>query len=327
MKSFLSVLILLPLFALGWFAFLISPVSSNPKKQEFTISKGQNIDLIGQNLKSSGLIRSPFGFKVIVYLNKLPSKIQAGYFSLSASDSTQDIAKSLTKALSKQVMITIPEGLRRQEVANIIIDKLQASKIKHTFNPDLFISQTVSLEGQLFPDTYAFSENIDTQQAIELLHSKYIQVVKDLKIEDRDLSRITILASLIEKEAGQDSERAEIAGVIANRLASSWPVQIDATVQYFISNNRCRIRICDWWPKNLTKDDLAIPSPYNTYINQGLPPAPIANPGENSLLAAKNPKSTQAWFYIHGLDGVIRFANTIEQHNKNVCLYLKKGCN
>ena len=327
MKSFFLTLILIPLIALGWFAYLISPASTNPNKQEFTISKGQDIDLIGKNLKDAGFIRSPLAFKIIVYLNKLPSKIQAGYFSLSASDSTQDIAKSLTKALSKQVMITIPEGLRRQEVANIIIDKLQTSKLKHTFNPDLFISQTVALEGQLFPDTYAFPENVDTKQAIDLLHSKYLQVLKDLKIVDKDITRITILASLIEKEAGQDSERAEISGVINNRLTENWPIQIDATIQYFISNNRCRIRICDWWPKDLTQDDLILPSPYNTYKNQGLPPTPIANPGRKSLAAAKNPKSTTAWFYLHGLDGVIRFANTIEQHNKNVCLYLKKDCN
>jgi UPF0755 protein len=327
MKSFLTTLIIVPIIAVIWFVIAIDPVSNSSKKQEFTIATGQDIDLIGENLKVAGLIRSPFAFKIVVYLNKLPSKIQAGYFSLSPSDSTQDIAKSLTKAQSKQVFITIPEGLRRQEVANIIIDKLQASKLKHSFNPDLFISQTAALEGQLFPDTYAFPENVDTQKAIDLLHGKFLQVASDLKIDSKDLLRITTLASLVEKEAGQDSERAEIAGVITNRLAENWPIQIDASIQYFISNNRCRIRICDWWPKNLTKDDLAIPSPYNTYKNQGLPPTPIANPGKNSLAAAKTPKTTQAWFYLHGLDGVIRFANTIEQHNKNICLYLKKSCN
>ena len=327
MKSFLSTLILVPLIALIWFAFTIAPVNTNINKQEFTVVKGQDIDLIGKNLQAQGLIKSPFAFKILVYLNQLSTKIQAGYFFLSPSQSTQDIAKSLTKAQSKQVMITIPEGLRRQEVANIIIDKLQASKIKHTFNPDLFIAQTANLEGQLFPDTYAFPENVDAQKAIDLLHNKYLQVVKDLKIEDKDLTRIIILASLIEKEAGQDSERAEIAGVLKNRLDENWPLQVDATVQYLLSTSRCRIRICDWWPKNLTKDDLAIPSPFNTYKNQGLPPAPIANPGKNSLAAAKNPKSTNAWFYIHGLDGQIRFASTIEEHNKNICLYLKKACN
>lgn len=327
MKSFLSTLIAVPLIALIWFAVTIAPVSSDAVKQEFTISKGQDIDLIGKNLKAAGLIRSSFAFKIIVYLNKLSSRIQAGYFFLSPSDSTQDIAKSLTKAQSKQVMITIPEGLRRQEIANLITDKLQSSKIKHTFNPDLFIAQTASLEGQLFPDTYAFPESVDTQKAISLLHNKFLQVIKDLKIDDKDLLRITTLASLIEKEAGQDSERAEIAGVLTNRLNNSWPLQVDATVQYLVGNSRCRIRICDWWPKNLSKDDLGLNSPYNTYKNQGLPPSPIANPGEKSLSAAKNPAPTTAWFYIHGLDGQIRFASTVQEHNQNVCLYLKKDCN
>ena len=323
MKSFFLTLILIPLIALGWFAYLISPINPNPKKQEFTITKGQDIDLIGKNLQDAGLIRSPLAFKVIVYLNNLSSKIQAGYFSLSASDSTQDIAKSLTKALSKQVMISIPEGLRRQEVANIIIDKLQTSKLKHTFNPDLFISQTVALEGQLFPAPYAFPENVDTKQAIDLLHSKYLQVLKDLKIVDKDITRITILASLIEKEAGQDSERAEISGGINNRLTENWPIQIDATIQYFISNNRCRIRICDWWPKDLTQDDLILPSPYNTYKYVGLPPGPISNPSLDSIMAAIEPAKSDYMFFLTAPDGTAYFAKNLDEHIANRAKYLE----
>jgi len=327
MKSFFITFLVFPFIALVWFFIAISPASNSSKKQEFVINKGQSIDIVAENLYEKSLIKSPLAFKIIIYLNNLSSKIQAGYFFIAPSDNTQDIAKNLTRAQTKQVMITIPEGLRRQEVANLIIDRLQGAKIKHSFNPDLFIVQTANLEGQLFPDTYAFPEDIDTQKAISFLHNKFLQVAKDLKIEDKDLIKITTLASLIEKEAGQDSERAEIAGVLTNRLNAKWPLQVDATVQYFLGSSRCRIRICDWWPQNLSKADLGIDSPFNTYKNQGLPPSPIANPGEKSFSAAKNPKVTSAWFYLHGPDGQIHFSANLQEHNKNVCLYLKKDCN
>ena len=118
----------------------------------------------------------------------------------------------------------------------------------------------------------------------------------------------------------------EVAGVIENRLQASWPLQIDATVQYALSTARCKKTDCDWWPKSLSKTDLQYKSLYNTYLNQGLPPKPISNPGKDALAAAANPKTTSAWFYLHDSDGQIHFANTIEQHNQNVCTYLHKDC-
>ena len=118
----------------------------------------------------------------------------------------------------------------------------------------------------------------------------------------------------------------EIAGVIENRLAAKWPLQIDATVQYALSTARCKKLDCDWWPKTLTKVDLQIKSPYNTYLNQGLPIKPISNPGEAAIKAAVAPAKTTAWFYLHDLKGQIHFAKTIEEHNKNICVYLQKDC-
>jgi UPF0755 protein len=113
---------------------------------------------------------------------------------------------------------------------------------------------------------------------------------------------------------------------MVKRLENGWPLQIDATVQYAVASRTCKNINCQWWPKSLTSADINYASPYNTYVNKGLPIAPIANPGRDALSAAANPAPTSAWFYLHDLQGKIHFADTIEQHNQNICTYLKKDC-
>ena len=126
-----------------------------------------------------------------------------------------------------------------------------------------------------------------------------------------------ILASLIERETKTDSERPIVAGIMMNRLEVGMALQIDAAVQYAVGTSK------NWWPI-LTRDDLASSSPYNTYKFAGLPPSPIANAGLSSLMAAANPSKTDYWYYIHGTDGVIRYASTLSEHNENIRKYLGK---
>ncbi len=300
--------------------------SAQTGNTEFVITPGQSLDQIADNLSQAKLIRSRAVFKLTVFRYNLAKKIQAGYFYLSPSESTAQIAQSLTKALAKQVWVTIPEGLRREEVANTVLDQLATAKIPHKFDPEEFIRSTVKLEGHLFPETYAFDQNVTTAQVIDKLTGQFSSVIDSLKISPDKLDNVVTLASLVEREAGQDSEREEVASIINKRVSNNWALQVDATVQYAIASSRCRIRICDWWPKSLSKSDLAVASPYNTYINPGLPPGPIGNPGLASLKAAANPKETKYWFYLHDASGNIHYAVTVEEHNKNVCTYLKKDC-
>lgn len=300
--------------------------SSDTGKVEFLIPPGQSVDQIADALSQARLIRSRTVFKLTVFRLNIAKKIQAGYFFLSPSQDTAQIAQSLTKASTKQTWVTIPEGLRREEIANLILDKLVESKTKHSFDPDEFILFTGKLEGLLFPDTYALGENITTNDVIEKMTSRFNQVASDMGIEPQKMPHLLILASLVEREAGQDSERPLVAGILTKRLANGWPLQVDATVQYALSSSRCRIRLCDWWPKSLTPTDLKIKSPYNTYLNTGLPPAPIDNPGRASLEAAAKPQASKYWFYLHDQDGNIHYAETIEGHNQNICTYLKKDC-
>lgn len=323
----LGVFLLLPLFLILTYGFLLLPLEAgSTQKVEFKITPGQSLSSITSSLQSRQLIRSALGLKVYIILNRLNSKIQAGLFSLSPSDSAAVIAEKLTHASTEQARVTIQEGLRREEVANAILDALIASKLPHNFDADLFISKTKGLEGQLYPDTYNFQPEVTTDQVIEKMTNEFSNKIAQLNIKSDKLNQTIILASLIEREAGADSERAEIAGILLNRLNNNWPLQVDATVQYAISSARCRNRICIWWPRPLTKADIETISPYNTYRQIGLPPAPIGNPGFSSLSAAANPSLTENWFYLHDASGKIHYAATVEAHNTNVCTFLKKGC-
>ncbi len=328
MLRYLSALILVLIISLTMAASLYGkPInSSDSTRKEFIITPNQTLDTIANNLSRAGLIRSRTVFKVNVFRYDLAKKIQAGYFNLCPCQNTAEIAQNLTKASVRQVWVTLPEGLRREEIANLILDKLATSGMPHHFDPEEFIRLTSKLEGHLFPDTYALGPNVTTVDVVSKLTSQFAQVMAGLNISPDKQNRIVILASIVEREAGADSERAEVAGIITNRIDKKWPLQVDATVQYAISSARCRIRICDWWPKSLTKADLAIDSLYNTYKNTSLPPAPIDNPGKASLQAAAKPNVTKNWFYLHDSSGLIHYAATIEKHNKNICTYLNRSC-
>lgn len=325
-KRLFIALILLAIAFFGWFYIATRPVTFKQSSAvEFEIQSGWGIDRIGQELSNSKLIRSRTAFKISVITFGISNRIQAGFFRISPAMSVTEIAKSLTHASTKSIRVTIPEGLRRQEIA-LIFEKAFSNIEAKTFSSTEFISQTENKEGRLFPDTYDFDPKASTSAVIARLEKRYQDILTELKISDQDQNRVTVIASLLEREAASSKEMPEIAGVIENRLGASWPLQIDATVQFALSTIRCRKLDCSWWPDNLSKSDLQINSPYNTYQNQGLPPKPISNAGKSALQAAANPKKTSAWFYLHDTEGEIHFANTIEQHNQNVCTYLSKDC-
>ena len=309
----------------SWYFISTRPVTSKQTSPvEFEIQSGWGVDRISQELSQAKLIRSRSAFKITVVTLGISSRIQAGFFRLSPSMGITEIAEALTHATVKQVRVTIPEGLRRQEIA-LILDKAFQNIEGKTFSASEFITLTADKEGMLFPDTYDFDPKSGTATVVDRLNSRFHEVTGDLKISDKNLERIDILASLLEREAANSAEMPEIAGVIEKRLKANWPLQIDATVQYAVASSRCRKLDCDWWPQ-ATKADLQVVSSYNTYLNQGLPPKPISNPGRAALAAAASPKNTTAWFYIHDQQGQIHFSDTLEQHNQYVCAFLKQNC-
>ncbi|HKZ35786.1 MAG TPA: endolytic transglycosylase MltG, partial [Patescibacteria group bacterium] len=200
--------------------------------------------------------------------------------------------------------ITFREGLRVEEYAEILAEKSDIDAIE-------FILAAKPFEGQLFPDTYLIPQTASPQDVVDILVFTF-----ERKSPTQDQDTI-IIASLIEREARHVQDRLLVSSVLHNRLNLGMALQIDATVQYVIGEKD------DWWPNNLTREQLAIKSPYNTYLNAGLPPQPIANPGSDSLEAALNPAETDYLYYLSDSAGFNHYATDLEGHNQNIVEFLK----
>lgn len=281
----------------GYLYSLTRPVSSDQSSQSFEIVKGESVKAIAEKLRESKLIRSPLYFRYLVRQHDLT--IQAGMYQLSPSFSPKNIAFSLTKGLSVDTKITIPEGYRAEQIA-----ETAGIPVKE------FLSAAKGLDGQLFPDTYYVKEGITASELVAIMHANYLKKVGEI---DKDT---LILASLVERESGGDAEKPVVAGILKKRLSAGWKLELDATVQYFLGKPG------NWWP-NTTLLDRKLASPYNTYIHIGLPPAPIGNPGLASINAVRNSEDSPYWFYLHDRSGVIRYGATLEEHNQNIAKYIR----
>lgn len=318
MKRLFVVFIVLLLTVLGcfaWWQWVNQPVNTQDKTEKnFTIFHGETIRDIGYNLSNAGLIRSPIGFFLFVKLNNFDGKIQAGKFKLSPVMSLSQTVTSLTHG-SVDVWVTIPEGKRAQEIGEL----LAAAGIT-SYNPS-WKQALEAKEGYLFPDTYRFPADVDLQTVINTMRNNFSQ--KYLGASANSTAQISqsdgvILASIVEREGKSPGDMATIASVLENRLAMNMALQVDATLQYVIGYQPVEK---SWWKKSLSADDLKIKSPYNTYLNPGLPPTPICNPGLTALTAVFHPDKTNYLYYYTDSRGVTHFAKTLDEHNANIQKY------
>lgn len=321
---FVSFIIFL-LFSSFFVVSLFQPKTDASQKDiRFVIPRGQALSIIAQRLEDEDLIKSKWVFRFVVYKNKLADKIQAGSFELSASMNTWQIAEALTVG-TDDVWITLPEGYRREQIA----ESLSKQNLEN-FNVEEFLNLSKGLEGQLFPDTYLVSRDINSVAVISLLKNTFVSKVtsplgKEISSSKMSLNEILTLASLIQRESGsddtnsQDQEMSLIAQILFNRIDIGMPLQIDATLSYVKGFSKIEN---SWWPNPLAEDK-KINSLYNTYKNAGLPPGPICNPGLGAIKAVLNPTPTQALYYIHDNSGKIHTANTLQEHNSNVNKYLR----
>ena len=291
---------------------LFLPVDSQSTDQKkIIIRKGASITSIANTLYQNSLIRSPFAFKLAIKKLGIANKIQAGSFLLSPSQSPKEIALSLTTGRLDQ-WITIPEGFRNEQIAEILEKNLDISSSE-------FLSSAKGMQGKLFPDTYLIPLYSTAQEIVKIFSRNYLKKIEPLRsaIEKNDLTEDQILtpASLVERETLSDSEKPIVAGILLKRFQNDWPLQVDATIQYILGDKS------EWWPIP-TVSDRKIKSPYNTYLNLGLPPTPIANPGLASIKAVLHPATTEFWFYLHDKGGNIHYAKTIEQHQQNIQKYI-----
>lgn len=311
-KLFVFLLCLFVVGAIWWF-YATSPATNIASTSEFVIGPGQSIRTIATNLQQKGLIKSAFAFLILVKTSGLEGKIQAGDFKLSPNDTPLTIAKNLTKG-SEDVWITIPEGLRSEEISDIFQKKLP------TFSTS-WREQLDNNEGYLFPDTYLFPRNATVDEIIRIMKNNFnekYQLALQQKKVDLTESQIVTLASIVEREAITQHDKQLVASVLENRLQIGMALGSDVTLEYALGYQQNEKT---WWKKDLNSDDLALLTPYNTRLNAGLPPTPVSNPGLISLEAVVNPPSSNYFYYVSDKNGVLHFATTLEQHNANVEKY------
>ena len=298
--------------------------------QQFYVSENTKLADLAKDLDKQGIINYGTVFKVYLAVKgDSADDVLAGEYQLNPSmDYGQIIDKLTNSSSSDTLQITIPEGYSVAQVRQLLLDNhvctadaldkvLNQYPFKHDFLQDEKPVEEGWLEGYLFPDTYEIYKGngsvVDTvNKMLNNFASRYDSEITDGANElGRSMHDIVTVASLVEREAQRDDERARIAGVIYNRLnnSSEFPyLQVDASVLYGLGRTSGK----------LTDEDLKSNSPYNLYTAEGLPPGPICNPGYASLYAASHPESHDYYYYVAMPDGSHLFASSYEEHQRNI---------
>ena len=300
-----------------WYRRGLQPASPGGDPKIVRIPEGASVERITEMLYEETLILDPRAFKLMLRREGLGGSLQAGVFEISPAMTGEEIARHIAEGRVAMQRLTIPEGLRLTQIAERVdraelaeADALEATAVGEVIDNDFTMPLPEgTLEGYLFPETYDFRYDAGPEAMIrrmvrELENRFYRPYQEEIAARGLSLHEIITLASLVEREAVLDAERAIIAGVIQNRLDRGMKLQIDATVQYALPEHKDRLLF----------RDLTVDSPYNTYLHEGLPPGPIASPGLPSLLAALRPASTEAYFYVARPDGSHVFTPTYGEH-------------
>ena len=299
--------------------FLVSPPTSSGEVVNFDIPTGSNSRRIARRLIAEKLIRSEHAFRLVVRYRGIGKRLQAGTYVLRRNMSLSDILDEFEKGHVTLVSWTVPEGLTMVAIAVLWETNGfgTAAAFQEAFDAVGLLKryglEDKTVEGYLFPNTYTFAKGTTAEKVVEIMLREFKkQWIEAFDEEARDLGRtqheIVTLASIIEKEAQSESERPRIASVFHNRLKRGWRLQADPTVLYVLENPE----------RLLTKADLGVDSPYNTYMYKSLPPGPIANPGIDSIIAALRPEKTKYLYFVAIGDGKHHFSKTLSEHNRMV---------
>ena len=294
--------------------------SDNTEKVAVEIQSGETVDQIIQSLIDQGLLKEKWAnyVKIYVRLNDLASKLQAGTYNIPQNLNIVELIQTLQMGKNPETWVTIQEGLRKDEIADKLVTEIGGSFSKDTFLT-LTTDQTLissfglnsdvkDLEGYLFPDKYAFAQDVTEEDAIKTMVENF-----KTKVGTGDSYQTIKLASLVEKEGRKAEDRAIIAGIFLKRYEEMWPLGADTTIMYYLKT---------WKEADITSEDLADNNPYNTRIVTGFPPTPICNPGLESINAARNPVSSDYYYFISDKDGNMHYAKTAAEHQNNISTYL-----
>ena len=274
-------------------------------------------------LARRGIIGARLPFELLARLKREQSSMKAGEFRFAAHRTPAEVLAQIVSG-GEQVAtwVTIPEGFTATEIADALAAQRlgRATALRAAFLHGSLVldgTRTPSLEGYLFPDTYLVPLAAGPAAIAKIMTDEFrAQLPPDAAARAKryglTVPQVVTLASLVEREAKADDERALMAGVYYNRLRLHMPLEVDATIEYTFAHHKDVI----------TYADLRRDSPYNTYEHAGLPPTPIANPGRPSLLAAFHPQPSPYLYYVYKGNGHSAFARTLSEHNANVARYL-----
>ena len=304
--------------------FLDHP-SDNSEAVVFEVEKGDSLRVVSSHLLKTGLINNERWFKLLAFSEKVETSIKVGDYSIDPATKPFGILSILVAGRVLQHSITFVEGstfkqLRQRLVKN---PRIKQTVVKLS---DQAIMEKLGYpdqhpEGRFFPETYFFDNNTSDLKILRRAYQKMQQTVTEEWTNRDKLSPIEtadealVLASIVEKETGQADERATIAGVFVRRLRKGMLLQTDPTVIYGMGER---------YKGNIRRKDLRTDTPYNTYTRRGLPPTPIAMPGQAAIHAALHPAQGDALFFVANGNGSHVFSATLKEHNKAVKQYLKK---
>ena len=315
---------LILIFFLFWYlGCLYIPPGQGTVVYDASFPQGSGVRKLANELKAAGVIRSSWHFVLLTRLRGAAHQLKAGEYRFNDTMTPDIILKKIVSGEVDYRKFTLPEGYSMYQAAELLDQK-------GFFKKDAFLEKCrdtgllkrlglteASAEGYLYPATYNLSRKGNEEQLLEQMIEQGIKTYAALPggEGERKKSRheIMTMASIIEKEAVSPDEKPLIASVFYNRLRIGMPLQSDPTAVYGVRAFTGKVR----------KADIQRPSPYNTYLNKGLPPGPIGNPGSDAIRAALNPAKTAYLYFVARQDGTHQFSRTLTEHNQAVVRFLK----
>ena len=306
-KNFLFIIFASVLF-FSVFIFYVFFYPMNKKKTVIELVKGDRLTMVADRLYNAKIINSKFFFKLWMYLSWNQNNLKVGEYEIAENASLNDIKNTVTSGRMYNKFLTIPEGLTVRQIFEILNQY-----------DDLSGKITVKVaDGELLPQTYAYNKMVSKDDIILKMKQAMSDVIdnewenRDENLPLKDKKEAIILASMVEKETSIPEERAVVASVFYNRLARNMRLQSDPTVVYTLTKKYGNMR-----GRKLYKKDLEVVTPYNTYKIKGLPIGAIANPGIESIKAVLHPAKTNYFYFVADGSGGHKFAETLEEHEKN----------
>jgi UPF0755 protein len=329
-----------------------SPIGGRYQEKIFTVSSGKTAKDIAKELENSDLITNKLFF--MIYFKNIsgkigtPPTIKAGQYLISTKFNIPQIMKILIdgEVTANQAIVTIPEGYNVLQIAQLLEKKEVIKKndfllfasdhyplatekegqslitIMNCNLQEILCDLKFPLEGHLFPDTYYFKKGENAANIADKFINNFNKKLLSFGYNNQNMARRNItLASLLEKEVKEYSDKQIVAGILLKRLGANMPLQVDSTILYAKTLEDNLIET-SYKHNPVSVEDIQVESAYNTYQKLGLPPGPICNPGIESIKASINPTKTDYWYYLSAKDGKTIFSKTYQEHLKNKQKYL-----